>query len=253
MSQGSDIILETQALSKAFSGFVAVNGVNLKVRRGTIHAVIGPNGAGKTTLFNLLTKVHQPTSGKILFNGADITRLSSPEIARLGLVRSFQVSAIFPALSVLENVRVALQSRRGHSLDFWRSKASLSRLDGEAESYLGKVGLTDAADLVAGDLPYGRRRALEIATTLAMEPELLLLDEPTAGMGREDVDRTAELIRQCAGDRTIIMVEHNLGVVSRLADVITVQVRGQIVAEGDYATVSKDPLVQQAYLGAESD
>jgi branched-chain amino acid transport system ATP-binding protein len=253
MSQGSDIILETQALSKAFSGFVAVNGVNLKVRRGTIHAVIGPNGAGKTTLFNLLTKVHQPTSGKIFFNGADITGLSSPEIARLGLVRSFQVSAIFPALSVLENVRVALQSKRGHSLDFWRSKATLNRLDGEAAGYLGKVGLADAADLVAGDLPYGRRRALEIATTMAMEPELLLLDEPTAGMGREDVDRTAELIRQCAGDRTIIMVEHNLGVVSRLADVITVQVRGQIVAEGDYATVSKDPLVQQAYLGAESD
>lgn len=253
MKQGSDIILETQALSKAFSGFVAVNKVDLKVRRGTIHAVIGPNGAGKTTLFNLLTKVHQPTSGKIVFNGTDITKLSSPEIARKGLVRSFQVSAIFPALSVLENVRVALQSKRGHSLDFWRSKKTLNRLDGEAEKYLGQVGLADAVDLVAGDLPYGRRRALEIATTMAMEPELLLLDEPTAGMGREDVDRTAELIKQCSGDRTIIMVEHNLGVVAKLADVITVQVRGQVVAEGDYATVSRDPLVQQAYLGADHD
>lgn len=253
MVQGSDIILETKALTKAFSGFVAVNDVNFKVRRGTIHAVIGPNGAGKTTLFNLLTKVHQPTSGKIFFNGADITPLSSPEIARLGLVRSFQVSAIFPALSVMENVRVALQSRRGRSLDFWRSKKTLNSLNDEAERYLAQVGLAHAADTVAGDLPYGQRRAVEIATTMAMEPELLLLDEPTAGMGREDVDRTAELIRQCSGNRTIIMVEHNLGVVSRLADVITVQVRGQIVAEGDYATVSSDPLVQQAYLGAESD
>ncbi|MGE8943163.1 ABC transporter ATP-binding protein [Leptospira interrogans] len=253
MNSKNDIVLETKSLTKAFGGFLAVKGVNIKVRRGSIHAIIGPNGAGKTTLFNLLTKVHKPTSGSIFFNGDDITNLSSPEIARRGLVRSFQISAIFPALSVLENVRIALQSKYGQSFDFWHSKKRLDRLNSEALGYLEQVGLSDSTQATAGDLPYGRRRALEIATTLAMDPELLLLDEPTAGMGTEDVDRTADLIKRCAGDRTIIMVEHNLGVVSRLADIITVQVRGQVVAEGNYQTVSQDSIVQQAYLGAESD
>ncbi|MEZ5876587.1 MAG: ABC transporter ATP-binding protein [Tepidamorphaceae bacterium] len=250
MKNKSDIILETKSLRKEFSGFVAVSGVNLKVRRGSIHAIIGPNGAGKTTLINLLTKVHQPTDGTIEFNGRDITGLSSPEIARLGIVRSFQISAIFPELTVLENVRIALQCRRGDSFDFWKPKKTLFRMNDEARGYLESVGLDDSLNSMAGDLPYGRRRALEIATTLAMEPELLLLDEPTAGMGTEDIDRTADLIQRCAKDRTIIMVEHNLGVVARLADTISVQVRGQVVAEGNYETVSADPLVKEAYLGA---
>jgi branched-chain amino acid transport system ATP-binding protein len=253
MNRESDIILATKALTKAFSGFVAVNKVNINVKRGSIHAIIGPNGAGKTTLFNLLTKVHQPTSGSIEFNGLDITALTSPEIARLGLVRSFQISAIFPALSVLQNVRIALQSRGGRSFDFWRSKLSLNRFNDEAEKYIVSVGLGDSVNVVAADLPYGRRRALEIATTLAMEPELLLLDEPTAGMGHEDVDRIADLIKQCSAGRTIVMVEHNLGIVARLADVITVQVRGQVVAEGSYESVSNNPIVKQAYLGADSE
>ena len=253
MNRESDIILATKALTKSFGGFVAVNSVSINVRRGSIHAIIGPNGAGKTTLFNLLTKVHQPTSGTIEFNGRDITPLTSPEIARLGLVRSFQISAIFPALTVLQNVRIAIQNRGGRSFDFWRSKNSLNRLNGEAEKYIASVGLDDVLHAAAADLPYGRRRALEIATTIAREPELLLLDEPTAGMGSEDVDRTTDLIKKCAADRTVIMVEHNLGVVARLADTITVQVRGQVVAEGTYDVVSNSPIVKQAYLGTDSE
>lgn len=251
--KSADVILSAKGISKQFYGFMAVNDVTLNVKRGSIHALIGPNGAGKTTCFNLLTKFHQPTAGTIHFNGRDITTLPPADIARLGMVRSFQISAVFAKLTVLENVRIALQRRRGDNFDFWRSERVLAAFKDEAMARLEDVGLADAAHLTAGELPYGRKRALEIATTLALEPEMLLLDEPMAGMGREDVDRTADLIRRISAGRTILMVEHNLSVVSRLSDHITVLARGQVLAQGDYATVSRDPRVIEAYIGAGHD
>jgi branched-chain amino acid transport system ATP-binding protein len=245
-----DIILETVGLWKEFRGFVAVKDVSLRVRRGTIHALIGPNGAGKTTCFNLLTHFLPPTRGRILFNGRDITGSTPAEIARLGLVRSFQISAVFPHLTVLENVRVALQRHRGRSFDFWRSETVLESLNRRALELLDAVGLAAFAGTLAVELPYGRKRALEIATTLALEPEMMLLDEPTAGMGHDDIDRISALIRTVAASRTVLMVEHNLSVVENLSHAITVLSRGEILAEGDYATVSAHPDVMEAYLGA---
>jgi branched-chain amino acid transport system ATP-binding protein len=244
-----DIILQALDLTKEFAGFVAVNGVNLSIRRGTIHALIGPNGAGKTTCFNVLSKFLQPTRGKIVFNGQDITNLNAADIARRGLVRSFQISAVFPHLSVLENVRIALQRERGGSFDFWRSKRVLDTYNARSEELLAAVGLNDVRHLTAGELPYGRKRALEIATTLALDPEMMLLDEPMAGMGHEDIDRIADLIKSVSANRTILMVEHNLSVVAKLSNRITVLTRGQVLAEGDYATISEDPRVRQAYMG----
>ena len=245
----SDTILETRALTKEFKGFVAVNNVNLKVRRGHIHALIGPNGAGKTTCFNLLTKFITPTSGQILFNGADITRDRPAHIARRGIIRSFQISAVFPHLSVLENVRVALQRTLGTSFHFWKPERSLHKLDARAMELLAEVDLAAYAQLPAVELSYGRKRALEIATTLAMEPELMLLDEPTQGMGLEDVDRIRQLIKKVSLNRTILMVEHNMSVVASIADTITVLQRGATLAEGPYAEVSKNPAVIEAYMG----
>jgi branched-chain amino acid transport system ATP-binding protein len=245
-----DVILQTQGLTKEFAGFVAVRQVDLQVRRGTIHALIGPNGAGKTTCFNLLTKFLTPTRGSILYNGRDITNLKPADVARLGLVRSFQISAVFPHLTALENVRVALQRQRGESFDFWRSKAVLSQYDDRAIQLLDDVGLTGFARTPAVEMPYGRKRALEIATTLALEPEMMLLDEPMAGMGHEDIEKVVELIRRVSINRTILMVEHNLNVVADLSDTITVLTRGSVLAEGDYATVSSNPDVRQAYMGA---
>jgi branched-chain amino acid transport system ATP-binding protein len=245
----SETILETRDLTKEFKGFIAVNGVNLKVRRGSIHALIGPNGAGKTTCFNLLTHFLEPTRGRILFNGREITGSRPSTIARMGLVRSFQISAVFPHLTVLENVRIALQRKRGASFDFWRSERVLTALDDRARELIAAVGLTDFEETVAVELPYGRKRALEIATTLALEPEMLLLDEPTAGMAHEDVERITALIKRVAAQRTVLMVEHNLSVVSNLSDHITVLQRGEILAEGDYQTVSRNPSVIEAYLG----
>ncbi len=245
-----DTILEASGLTKEFKGFVAVNNVDLKVRRGSIHALIGPNGAGKTTCFNLLTKFLQPTRGSIHYNGQDITAMQPADIARLGLVRSFQISAVFPKMTTLENVRIALQRRRGDSFDFWRSEKALTEFDNEALALLADVGLTDFSGTLAGELPYGRKRALEIATTLALNPEMLLLDEPMAGMTQEDIDRISALIRRIAANRTIFMVEHNLSVVASLSDRITVLARGEVLAEGDYATVSKDQRVIEAYIGA---
>jgi branched-chain amino acid transport system ATP-binding protein len=242
-----DIILQTSGLTKEFKGFVAVNGVDLEVRRGTIHALIGPNGAGKTTCFNLLTHFLTPTSGRILFNGREITGSPPAAIARMGMVRSFQISATFPHLTVLENVRIALQSKRGGSFQFWRSASALASLNDRAEELIDAVGLTGFSGTPAVELPYGR--ALEIATTLALDPEMMLLDEPTAGMGHEDVERIAALIKRVAADRTVLMVEHNLSVVSTLSDHITVLARGEILAQGDYAAVSKNPDVVQAYMG----
>lgn len=244
-----DIILKTDGLTKEFKGFRAVDGVSIEVKRGTIHALIGPNGAGKTTCFNLLTKFLDPTAGAIVYDGRDITRTKPADVARLGLVRSFQISAVFPHLTVLENVRIALQRKRGDSFDFWRSERVLRSLDGEAMRLVEAVGLTEFASLPAVELSYGRKRALEIATTLALDPEMLLLDEPMAGMGREDIERTSNLIRSVSKDRTILMVEHNLSVVASLSNWITVLARGKVLAEGDYATVSKDSRVVEAYIG----
>ncbi len=246
----SDTILATAGLTKEFRGFVAVNDVSLAVRTGTIHALIGPNGAGKTTCFNLLTKFLPPSRGRITFKGRDITGLRPAEVARLGLIRSFQISAVFAHLTALENVRIALQRARGGSFDFWRSEEVLHVYDERARALLDDVGLADYVDTQAGELPYGRKRALEIATTLALDPEMMLLDEPTAGMTHEDVDRIVALIRRIRAGRTILMVEHNLSVVEGLCDTITVLARGQILAEGDYAAVSKNPDVVAAYLGS---
>jgi branched-chain amino acid transport system ATP-binding protein len=244
-----DCILETRNLVKEFKGFIAVNDVSLKVRRGHIHALIGPNGAGKTTCFNLLTKFLEPTRGSIHFNGIDITGEKPAQIARRGIVRSFQISAVFPHLSVLENVRIALQRKLGTSFHFWRSDRSLEALNGRALELLAQVGLESFAGMVTVELPYGRKRALEIATTLALEPELMLLDEPTQGMGHEDVDLVKQLIKKVSANRTVLMVEHNMSVVADISDTITVLARGAVLAEGPYAEVSKNPAVIEAYMG----
>ncbi len=245
-----DLILETRDLTREFKGFVAVNGVNLRIRRGTIHALIGPNGAGKTTCFNLLTKFLTPTRGRILYKGEDITPVKPAAVARRGLVRSFQISAVFPHMTVLENIRVALQRKLGTSFHFWRSERTLDGLNYRAHALLDDVGLRSFADTLAVELPYGRKRTLELATTLALEPELMLLDEPTSGMGHEDISRVTDLIRRVSAHRTILMVEHNLSVVANLSHTITVLQRGSILAEGSYEDVSKNSQVREAYMGA---
>ena len=246
----ADVILETKQLTREFKGFIAVDNVNLQVQRGHIHALIGPNGAGKTTCFNLLTKFIEPSSGQILFNSQDITAAKPAQIARMGIIRSFQISAVFPHLSVLENVRIGLQRQLGTAFHFWKSEKSLNQLNARAMALLEEVDLSTFADSITVDLPYGRKRALEIATTLAMEPELMLLDEPTQGMGHEDVQRVTDLIKKVAKGRTILMVEHNMGVVSGICDRISVLQRGSILAEGDYKTVSQSPQVLEAYMGS---
>ncbi len=246
----ADVILETKQLTREFKGFIAVDNVNLQVQRGHIHALIGPNGAGKTTCFNLLTKSIEPSSGQILFNSQDITDAKPAQIARMGIIRSFQISAVFPHLSVLENVRIGLQRQLGTAFHFWKSEKSLDQLNARAMALLEEVDLSSFADSITVDLPYGRKRALEIATTLAMEPELMLLDEPTQGMGHEDVQRVTDLIKKVSKGRTILMVEHNMGVVSGICDRISVLQRGAILAEGDYKTVSQNPQVLEAYMGS---
>lgn len=247
-----EFVLETRGLTKEFRGFTAVDSVDLRVQKGHIHALIGPNGAGKTTVFNLLSKFLAPTSGEILYQGQVITGLQPNQIARLGLVRSFQISAVFGHMSVMENVRVALQRKQGNSYHFWKSECSLDTLNERALQMLNEVGLLEFADTLTIELPYGRKRALELATTLALDPSVLLLDEPTQGMGGEDVEMVIGLVRRAAVGRTVLMVEHNLGVVSQLCDRITVLARGAILAEGDYASVSANPLVREAYLGSEA-
>ncbi len=244
-----DFILQTSGLTKEFKGFFAVGGVDLSIKRGNIHALIGPNGAGKTTCFNLLTKFLNPTSGSIVYRGEDITGTPPADVARKGLVRSFQISAVFPHLTALENVRIALQRRRGGSFDFWRPQSVLNEMNLRSCELLDAVGLLDFAATPAGELAYGRKRSLEIATTLALDPELMLLDEPMAGMAHEDVDRIAALIKKVSANRTILMVEHNLSVVANLSDFITVLARGRVLAEGSYASVSKDERVIEAYIG----
>jgi branched-chain amino acid transport system ATP-binding protein len=253
MASAEHVILETQSLVKDFNGFVAVDGVSMRVTRGEIHALIGPNGAGKTTFFNLLTKFLQPTSGNIFYRGENITREQPADIARRGVVRSFQICAVFPHLTVLENVRVALQRSLGTSFYFWRSERSLANLDRRAMELLAEVHLQNHARSLAADLAYGRKRALELATTLALEPDLMLLDEPTQGMGHEDVSHVTRLIKQVSVNRTVLMVEHNMSVVASIADTISVLQRGRVIAAGPYAEVSQNPLVIEAYMGSSSD
>ncbi|WP_137136393.1 ABC transporter ATP-binding protein [Rhizobium sp. FKY42] len=246
-------VLTARGLSRRFGGFLAVNNVDIDVFHGEIHALIGPNGAGKTTVFNLLTKFLQPTAGKITLMGEDITSTSPDRVARMGLVRSFQISAVFPHLTVLDNVRVALQRPNGLAHQFWRPMSALDGLTGKAEALLTIVGLMRERDALAADLSYGRKRVLEIATTLALDPKVLLLDEPLAGMGQEDITAIAGLIRSVAKTRAVLMVEHNLSVVADICDRVTVLQRGEILAAGDYATVSQDPQVRTAYMGREED
>ena len=245
----ADFILQTIDLTKDFKGFTAVRRVNLNVERGQIHALIGPNGAGKTTCFNLLTKFLSPTAGQIVFNGRDITGLKPAQVARQGIIRSFQISAVFPHMTLLENVRIGLQYKLGNSYHFWQSDKSLSRLNDRAMDLLEQVGLAAFAESVAVDLPYGRKRALEIAVTLARDPELMLLDEPTSGMGHEDVDKVTALIKKVSQGRTTLMVENNMNLVAGISDRITVLQRGAVLAEGTYDEVSKDAQVMEAYMG----
>jgi branched-chain amino acid transport system ATP-binding protein len=245
-----ETVLEARGLTRRFGGLVAVDNVDLAVTRGTTHSIIGPNGAGKTTFFNLLTKFITPSAGSIRLGGKEITCLRPADIARLGVVRSFQISAVFPELTAMENVRFALQRRRGGSFDFWRAKKVLNAFNEKAEELLATVGLERFASTPASELPYGRKRTLELATTLALDPQVMLLDEPMAGMGREDVKRIAQLLKKVRGNRTILMVEHNLSVVAELSDRITVFARGRIISDGSYEKVSKDPAVIEAYIGS---
>jgi branched-chain amino acid transport system ATP-binding protein len=249
----SDVILRTEGLTKSFKGFVAVNKVDLAVRRGTIHALIGPNGAGKTTVFNLLTKFLAPSAGRIFYQDRDITALKPAQIARLGIVRSFQISAVFANLTVLQNVRIALQRFRHDGFFFWRSERALDEMNDKVAALLADVGLQNQLHRRAADLPYGNRRALEVATTLALSPDLVLLDEPTSGLGQEDIGRIAELIRKGARNRTTIMVEHNLSVVADLSDRITVLARGEVLADGVYRDVAANPKVVEAYMGSHAE
>jgi branched-chain amino acid transport system ATP-binding protein len=249
MAVAAEVILETQDLVKDFNGFVAVDGVSVHVRQGEIHALIGPNGAGKTTFFNLLTKFLQPSSGTIFYRGRNITREKPADVARRGVVRSFQICAVFPHLTALENVRVALQRNLGTSFHFWRSARTLTKLNRRALELLSEVHLQSWAATLAADLPYGRKRALELATTLALEPDLMLLDEPTQGMGHEDVSHVTQLIKKVSANRTVLMVEHNMSVISSIADTISVLQRGRVIAAGSYAEVSKNPHVIEAYMG----
>jgi branched-chain amino acid transport system ATP-binding protein len=246
-----EYLLEATGLTREFSGFVALDNVSFNVSEGAVCGLIGPNGAGKTTCFNLLTKFLKPSRGTIRFKGRDITHLQPAEVAQLGIGRSFQISAVFPRLTALENVRAALQRRRGESFDFWNSDRRLKQYDERAQILLTEVGLRGWDDAPAALLPYGRKRALELATTLALDPDLLLLDEPTAGMAHEDVDRIVALIKKLKAGRTVFMVEHNLSVVQGLCDHVIVLTRGSVLAEGDYDSVATNPAVIEAYIGAD--
>jgi branched-chain amino acid transport system ATP-binding protein len=245
----TNTVLEARGITKKFDSFKAIDGVDLAIAEGEVHAVIGPNGAGKTTCFNLLTGSLPVTSGEIRLRGEVISGLPMNAIARKGLVRSYQISSIFSDFTVLNNVRFALQQKRRTNFDFWRSELDLNKLNGQAMEMLQRLGLADLASSRASDLSYGRKRALEIAMTLALEPQVLLLDEPTSGMGREDIGRVTDLIERVAAGRTVVMVEHNLAVVKGLCHRVTVLARGQIIARGTYDEVASDPRVVEAYLG----
>ena len=246
------VALSARGLTKDFRGFRAVSSVDLEVVEGEVHALVGPNGAGKTTLFNLLTGYLKPTEGTITVHGKDITGQEPEDIAHLGVARSFQITSLFDNLSPREHVELALQGMAGGGMRFWRSDRLLAQYRDQADHLLGQVGLTGLADRHAGELAYGQKRALEMALVLAMDPQVLLLDEPTAGMGREDVDRTIALVRQIASGRTVVFVDHNMHVVGSLADHVTVLMAGEVLARGTYDEVRNDDRVISAYLGEES-
>jgi branched-chain amino acid transport system ATP-binding protein len=242
-------VLVVRGLTKEFRGFRAVDNVDLRVEEGTVHALVGPNGAGKTTFFNMLTGFITPTAGQILFSGEDVTRLPPEEMTRRKMARSFQVTSLFEHLTALEHVTLALQSATNMGYRFWQSEKRLNQFNDDARTILNRVGLADVARRQAGSLPYGQKRALEMALVLALEPRLLLLDEPTAGMSMDDVGRMIALIKQVRVGKSVVLVEHNMGVVSELADRVTVLQRGTVLAEGTYAEVRDNPKVIDAYLG----
>jgi branched-chain amino acid transport system ATP-binding protein len=245
---GSAMICTT-GLRKEFRGFAALRGVDLRVAEGSVHALVGPNGAGKTTLFNLLSGFLAPSAGRIEIAGRETTGLPPERIARLGVARSFQITSLFPALSARAHVELALQAGTGLGWRFWRSERTLGRFTDRALDLLAEVGLAAHADVAAGTLAYGRKRALELAVALALDPRVLLLDEPTSGMGAEDIDSTVALVRRIAQGRTVVLVEHNMSVVADLADRVTVLQQGAVLVEGPYAEVRTDPRVISAYLG----
>lgn len=251
-TSGAQPLLRAESLTKEFRGFTAVDAVDLSVRSGTIHALVGPNGAGKTTLFNLLTGFLTPTSGRIVFDGRDITGLAPEQIAPLGIARSFQITSLFDQMTLVEHLELALASPSGLGMKFWRSQRSLAQFRDLSMDLLAAVGLAELAQSPAGALAYGRKRALELALALALDPQLLLLDEPTAGMGVEDVDRTIALVKEVSAGRTVVFVDHNMHVVGSLADTVSVLQSGRILAEGDYDTVRTDERVITAYLGQAS-
>jgi branched-chain amino acid transport system ATP-binding protein len=242
-------VLSAQGLSKEFRGFRAVDDVDLEVPEGGVHALVGPNGAGKTTLFNLLTGFLKPTEGRITLGTRELSGRRPEQIARLGVARSFQITSLFPQLTAREHVELALQGGTGLGWRFWRSEKQLARFGDRAKELLGQVRLADLAETRAGALSYGHKRALELALALALDPKVLLLDEPTAGMGAEDVDATVELIGRVREGRTVVLVEHNMNVVASLADKVTVLQSGRVLAEGPYAEIRRDPRVIAAYLG----
>jgi branched-chain amino acid transport system ATP-binding protein len=248
----SGAVIETTGLSKSFHGFTAVDGVDLTVSEGDVHALVGPNGAGKTTLFNLLTGFLKPSAGQIRLGGRDITGSSPERIARLGVARSFQITNLFEQLTLQQHVELALMgtTKLGHR--FWVSDRVLARFRDRAGGLLDEVGLARQRDVPAGTLAYGQKRALELALALALDPAVLLLDEPTAGMGMEDVERTVELVKRIRANRTVVLVEHNMSVVAGLADRVTVLQFGRILTEGTYDEVRNDSRVIEAYLGGES-
>jgi len=248
-----EYILEARGLSKQFRGFYAVKDVDLSVRRHTIHALIGPNGAGKTTCFNLLTTFLKATTGTITYNGRRIENSDPASVASMGLVRSFQISAVFGQMSVMENLRVALQRKRSDNFAFWRNESVLNELNERTYELIRSVGLEKWLHAPAADLSYGRKRALELVTTIAMEPELILLDEPMAGLGHEDIGPVMDLIAHFAKGRTVLMVEHNMKVIAKLCDHVTVLQSGEVLAEGTYEQVSQDQRVIEAYVGGAHD
>jgi len=250
--RGSGAVIETTGLSKSFRGFTAIDGVGLTVSEGDVHALVGPNGAGKTTLFNLLTGFLKPSAGQISLSGRDITGSSPDRIARLGVARSFQITNLFEQLTLQQHVELALMgtTKLGHR--FWVSDRVLIRFRERAGELLDEVGLARHRGVPAGTLAYGQKRALELALALALDPAVLLLDEPTAGMGMEDVERTVELVQRIRANRTVVLVEHNMSVVAGLADRVTVLQFGRILTEGTYEEVRNDARVIEAYLGGES-
>ncbi|USQ79669.1 ABC transporter ATP-binding protein [Ornithinimicrobium faecis] len=249
---GPTVALSAQGLTKDFRGFRAVNNVTLDVVEGQIHALVGPNGAGKTTLFNLLTGYLKPTAGTITVHGKDITGKEPEQIAHEGVARSFQITSLFDNLTPREHVELGLQGMAGGGLNFWRSDKRLLQFRERADELIREVGLSALADRPAGELAYGQKRALEMALVISLDPQVLLLDEPTAGMGREDVDRTIELVKHISTGRTVVFVDHNMHVVGSLAHHVSVLMAGEVLAQGTYEQVRSDERVINAYLGEES-